>query len=162
MALIGHTATMASRLSMVIQGYSFRCSVNSAITPRRVVVVALVVQDPAAGEALQRVGVGLGETCTPAAQEFSGVAGYRDQRHAVVGDDHGGTVGGAGATVAVGNRVIDGGLLIRRVPDHFVFARGGAVSDGGIVGDRRRGTDQAADGGRRSECCEQASCAIDG
>jgi hypothetical protein len=31
-----------------------------------------------------------------------------------------------------------------------------------IVGDRRRGTDQAADGGRRSECCTQASCAIYG
>jgi hypothetical protein len=151
-----------------------RYSVNSAITPRRV-VVALVVQDDTAGEALQRVGVGLGKTCTPAAQEFSGVAGYRDHRHAAVGDDHGGTVGGAGATVAVGNRVMDGGLPIRHIPDHFVFACGGAVSDGGpslrgcrrwrwwiIVGDRRRGTDQAADGGRRSECCEQASCAIDG
>jgi hypothetical protein len=152
---------MASRLSMVIQGYSFRWSVNSAITPRWV-VVALVVQDDAAGEALQRVGVGLGKTCTPAAQEFSGVAGYRDHRHATVGDDHGCTIVGAGATVAVGNRVIDGGLLIRLVPDHFVFACGGAVSDGGIVGDRHRGTDQAADGSRRSECCEQASCAIDG
>ncbi len=161
MALIGHTTTMASLLSMVLQGYSFRCSVNSAITPRRF-VVALVVQDDTAGEALQRVGVGLGKTCTPAAQELSGVAGYRDQRHAAVGDDHGGTVGGAGATVAVGNRVIDGGLPIRRVPDHSEFACGGAVSDGGIVGNRRRGTDQAADGGRRSEYCQQASCAIDG
>jgi hypothetical protein len=30
------------------------------------------------------------------------------------------------------------------------------------VGECGRGTDQAADGGRRSECCEQASCAIDG
>ena len=121
-----------------------------------------MVQDDTAGEALQRVGVGLGKTCTPAAQEFSGVAGYRDQRHAAVGDDHGGTVGAAGATVAAGHRVIDGGLLIRRVPDRSEFACRGAVSDGGIVGDRRRRTDQAADGGRRSECCEQASCAIDG
>ena len=30
------------------------------------------------------------------------------------------------------------------------------------VGECGRGTDQAADGGRRSECCEQASCAVDG
>jgi hypothetical protein len=30
------------------------------------------------------------------------------------------------------------------------------------VGESGRGTDQAADGGGRSECCEQASFAIDG
>jgi hypothetical protein len=30
------------------------------------------------------------------------------------------------------------------------------------VGECGRGTDQAADGGGLSECCEEASCAIDG
>ena len=59
-----------------------RCSVNSAITPRRFVVARVEVQDDAAGEALQRVRVGLCQTCTPAAQELSGVAGCRDQRRA--------------------------------------------------------------------------------